>query len=62
MATKKSNEAKVTAWTGTMKAEMSGSISACAIELFNLITTPDMREKALKIMTEAHERMKAKGQ
>jgi hypothetical protein len=58
---------KATIWTGTMKSEMTGTISGCVIESFNYImggkdkTPAEMRELALKLMTEQHEKMKAEG-
>lgn len=61
MATKKSNEARVIAWTGTMKVEVNGTISGCAIELFSLITTPEARKKALAVITDAHEKRESEG-
>lgn len=67
MASKKSNEAKITIWTDTIKSEMVGSISAVVIDSFPYImggktrTAAENRELALKLMTEQHEKMKAEG-
>lgn len=67
MATKKSNEAKVTAWTPTIKMEFNGTISACAIQLFELTqptekkTAAQMRETVLKLMQDRHEALKEQG-
>lgn len=62
MAAKKSNEAKVVAWTDTMKVDFNGTISACAIQLFMYITTQAVREKAFVAIQRHHEMLKAKGQ
>jgi hypothetical protein len=67
MPAKKQNEMKVTIWTGTMKSEMTGSISACVIESFPYImagktkTAAENRETALRLMKEQHDRMTAEG-
>lgn len=67
MASKKSNEARITIWTDTIKSEMSGSIAAVVIDSFHYIlggkskTPAEMRELALKLMTEQHEKMKEDG-
>ena len=61
MTTKKINEAKFTAWTGTMKVEANGPISACALELFGYINGADTREKILKLMQTRHEKLKEAG-
>jgi hypothetical protein len=67
MATKKSNEAKVTLWTDTMKSEFKGTISACTIEMFGYImpaknkTAAEVREAALKWMQKKHEILLAEG-
>jgi hypothetical protein len=58
---KKVNEAKVTAWTETMKMEFNGSISGCALELFGAIKGAELREKILKLMQERHEKLKERG-
>ena len=61
MASKKSNEAKFTAWTATgMKMEMSGNIAGCAIEMFGLVAGAEAREKVLKLMQDRHEALKEK--
>jgi hypothetical protein len=68
MASKKSNEMKVTIWTDTLKSDMVGTISASVIESFGYImpsngkTAAEMRELALKLMQERHEQLKASGQ
>lgn len=67
MATRKSNEAKITIWTDRMKAEMTGSISASCIETFGYImasgskTAAENREGALKLMQLKHEQLKKEG-
>ena len=57
MATKKTNEAKFTAWTANMKVEASGSISGCALELFGYIDSPELRIKVLALMQTRHENL-----
>lgn len=57
MAAKKTNEAKFTAWTGTMKVEANGTISACALELFGYIKDAATREKILRLMQLRHEEL-----
>lgn len=67
MPTKKTNEAKIKIWTDRMTSEMNGTISAVVIETFGYImpgkdkTAAEMRELALKLMQERHERMKEAG-
>jgi hypothetical protein len=66
---KKSNEAKVTLWTDTMKSEFSGTISGCVLEMFGYImpskaktkTAAEMREQVLKLLQRQHEQLKAVG-
>lgn len=54
MGTRKMNEAKVIAWTATIRAEFSGPITGCAIELFCMLT-PKQRKIALEQMQKYHE-------
>lgn len=67
MATRKSNEAKITIWTDKMKSDMSGTISGICIETFGYImagktkSAAENREAALKLMHLKHEQLKAEG-
>jgi hypothetical protein len=67
MATKKSNEAKITIWTDTMRSEMSGSISSIVFETFSYImpgktkTAAEMRAMILKLMQDRHEELIKEG-
>lgn len=56
------NHAKVTAWTKTVKAEFSGSLLACSIELFRTLELAQMEralEKMLEIQAQREENAKA---
>lgn len=62
MATKKSNEAKVTLWNDTMRVDFSGTIMACCLESFkHIMGGPENRERALKMMQTRHDELKEKG-
>lgn len=66
MPTKKSNYAKVTAWTratassDALRMDFDGTLSACAIQLFEMAPAQG-REKALALMQVAHARLTEEG-
>lgn len=52
---KKTNYAKVSAWLADgMKAEFDGTVSACALTLFECIQDDCLRQKILNLMQAFH--------
>ncbi len=58
---KKKDDAKVTAWTPTLKMNFDGSIGACTLQLFSLIPTPKQRDVVLRLIKAKHDELVADG-